>query len=360
MRAFVIGGATLDTIISYENMESMTHRKEEFEQTYLLLREGAKIEVLDQRYFSGGGATNASVSFRRQEFDVTLFCKMGRDLPGEIILKELVSYGINTTAIRFSDMEGTASSFVVPSLSGDRTLFAYRGANTTLLSEELPIGSMKGADFVYITSLSRASAVHLPELVQAAGALNIPVAVNPGISQLKLGSGFLKEALSGIEILITNYEEAQQFMASLMQIDPFYGSPSSGVLMQEVFSLKAYFEKILSLGPRVVVVTNGREGVYVATHEQIYFHPAKEISVVNTLGAGDAFGSSFVGCYYAGDGIEEAIRAGIVNSASVIAYPDAKSGLLSRENLKKEIKALGVDSLTRSDLSFPPENAGSL
>jgi sugar/nucleoside kinase (ribokinase family) len=351
MRAFVIGGATLDTIISYENMESMTHRKEESEQTYLLLREGAKIEVLNQHYFSGGGATNAAVSFRRQEFDVTLFCKMGRDLPGEIILKELESYGINTASVQYSATEGTASSFVVPSLSGDRTLFAYRGANTTLLSEELPIDAMKDSDFVYITSLSRDSSVHLPELVQAAAALKIPVAVNPGISQLKLGSGFLKEALYGIEILITNYEEAQQFMASLMQLDhPFIQGPSSGILMQESFGLKAYFEKVLSLGPRVVVVTNGREGVYVATQDQIYFHPVKEVSVVNTLGAGDAFGSSFVGSYYSGDGLDKSIRAGIVNSASVIAYPDAKSGLLSRENLKKEIENLSESLLMKSSL----------
>jgi sugar/nucleoside kinase (ribokinase family) len=314
-----------------------------------LLREGAKIEVVSQQYFSGGGATNAAVSFRRQGLDVTLFCKIAKDLPGEIILKELVSYGINISSVRFSSIEGTASYFVVPSLSGDRTLFAYRGANTTLLSEELPIDAMQGSNFVYITSLSRASAVHLPALVEAARELNIPVAVNPGISQLKLGSGFLKEALSGIEILITNYEEAQQFMASLMQVEGSVGAPSAGLLMQEIFSLKAYFEKVLSLGPRVVVVTNGREGVYVATKDSVFFHPIKEVSVVNTLGAGDAFGSSFVGCYYAGDAIEEAIRAGIVNSASVIGYSDAKTGLLSREFLMAETKKLNPDALTRTE-----------
>ncbi len=348
MRAFVIGGATLDTIISYENMESMTHRKEEFEQTYMLLREGAKIEVLSQQYFSGGGATNAAVSFKRQGLAVTLFCKVAKDLPGEIILKELMSYGINVSSVRFSESEGTASSFVVPSLSGDRTLFAYRGANTTLLSEELPIEAMNGSDFVYITSLSRASAVHLPALVEAARELNIPVAVNPGISQLKLGSGFLKEALGGIEILITNYEEAQQFMVSLMQMEESFTAPLTGLLMQEMFSLKGYFEKVLSLGPKIVVVTNGREGVYVATKDYVFFHPVKEVSVVNTLGAGDAFGSSFVGCYYSGDKIEDAIRAGIVNSASVIGYSDAKSGLLNRETLMEEVRKIDMTALTQT------------
>ena len=353
MRVLAIGGATLDTIISYENMESMTHRKEEFEQTYLLLREGAKIEVMEQKYFSGGGATNAAVSFKRQGLDVRLFCKIAKDLPGEMILNELNACGIDTSSVRFSEQEGTASSFVVPSLSGDRTVFAYRGANATLLSEELPLQDMKGVDFVYITSLSKASSLHLPELVEAAFKSKIPVAVNPGISQLKLGSGFLKEALSGIEILITNYEEAQQFMLSLLvhqQNKNIQKWDVTGILMQEPFSLKAYFEKILSLGPKVVVVTNGREGVYVATEKGVFFHPIQEVKVVNTLGAGDAFGSSFVSFYYQGFGLEKAIRAGIANSASVVSYSDAKTGLLTQEVLIKKIESLS--SLPLKQRSF--------
>jgi sugar/nucleoside kinase (ribokinase family) len=354
MRAFVSGGATLDTIISYEEMESLTHRKEGFEQSYLLLREGAKIEVSDQKYFSGGGATNAAVSFKRQGLDVRLFCKVGRDLPGEMILKELEGFGVDTSEVRFSSEEGTASSFVVPSLSGDRTLFAYRGANTTLLSEELPLQSIKGSNFIYITSLSKASALHLPALVQAASTLKVPVAVNPGISQLRLGSGFLREALSGIEILITNYEEARQFMDSLSaqkEAGHEKNLEMTGILMQETFSLKSYFERILSLGPKIVIVTNGREGVYVATHKGVYFHPIQEVNVVNTLGAGDAFGSSFASFYYRGFGLEKAIRAGIVNSASVVSFSDAKTGLLSQEVLMQKIEHLSSVPLKQTSFS---------
>lgn len=347
MKAFVIGGATLDTIIEYEDMESMTHQGEDFRKSYLLLGEGAKIEVKSQKVFSGGGATNTAVAFRKLGMDVTLFCKMAKDSAGEAILSELKSFGINTDEIRYSQTEGTANSYVVPSLSGDRTLFAYRGANTTLLNEDVPADAMKDADFIYITSLSQASAEKLPNIVETAKSLNVPVAVNPGISQLKSGCSYLRKALSGIDILITNYEEAEAFTYSLSEGCMVDQNTQGGLLNGTRFALRNYFDMILEMGPKVVVVTNGGDGVYVSTKDEILFHEIKKSKIVNTLGAGDAFGSSFVGCYYMGDGLAEAIRAGIVNSASVIGHPDAKSGLLTRDEIAAEIKNIPATMLEK-------------
>ncbi|NCX94216.1 MAG: carbohydrate kinase family protein [Gammaproteobacteria bacterium] len=352
MKAFVIGGATLDTIIRYEEMERLTHKGRNFERNYLLLEEGSKIEVAEQQYFSGGGATNAAVSFKRLGIDVELLCKIAKDAAGEVILKELKNYGVDTSQICYSDKEGTAASFVVPSLSGDRTVFAYRGANTTLLSEELP-QALGHCDFAYITSLSKASSQRLPEIVKFAKEHDVAVAINPGVSQLKIGSGFLKDSLWGVDILITNLQEAEQLMSSLLRSDDQLRhrieedhSPHVGRLDERMrfedsyFSLRQYFKEALKLGPKVVVVTAGSEGVYVATQENLYFHPAKKVNLVNTLGAGDAFGSSFVASYFLGDSIENAIRAGIVNSASVIMHPDAKTGLMDRAAILKEISTL--------------------
>jgi sugar/nucleoside kinase (ribokinase family) len=95
-----------------------------------------------------------------------------------------------------------------------------------------------------------------------------------------------------------------------------------------------------------VVVTNGAEGVYVATNDRLYFHKSMHVKVVNTLGAGDAFGSSFVGALYAGNDVSDAIRYGIVNSASVIQHAGAKTGLLSAAALKERISKLDSSLLT--------------
>lgn len=343
-QVFCIGGATLDTIIEYEEMETLIHQKQGAEQSYLLLEEGKKIEVTHQQSFSGGGATNAAVSLKRLGLDAKLFCKIGEDPAGNMVFQELKNMGLDTDHICVTKMAGTATSFVVPSLKGDRTLFAYRGANSTLLAEDIPEDLIKAADFLYITSLSRASAAHLPDIVKLAQLHGTKVAINPGSSQLKRGSGFLKDALFGIEILILNYEEAQLLMASLLNQAPEITSQSEHEQLLEqsktAFSLREFFRLVLSQGPKIVVVTNGSKGVYVCQGEQLFFHQAVKVDVVNTLGAGDAFGSSFVGAYLLGKSIPDAMRFGVLNSASVVSYSDAKSGLLSREILESKVEKL--------------------
>ncbi len=344
-KVLVIGGATLDTIIQYEEMETLIHQRRDQIQSYLLLEEGKKIEVSAQQIKSGGGATNTAVSFKRQGFDVDLFCKLGKDVAGEAVLRELQGYGLDTSMIRFDDQIGTASSFVVPSLKGDRTVFAYRGANAHLLDNDLPLAQIKETDLVYITSLSKASAAHLPAIVAEAKKHQVKVAVNPGVSQLKKGGSDLQESLSGIDVLILNQEEAQTFMITLLQDEGL----SEGSFAVGYFNLKEFFKKILSLGPKVVVVTNGGEGVHVATADKIYFHKAPKVKIVNTLGAGDAFGSGFTGAYYQSGDIAYAIRAGVANSVSVIQYPDAKKGLLAHQDLKNKLSELAPDALSVSD-----------
>ncbi len=340
-KVLVIGGATLDTIIHYEDMETLIHQRADQIQSYLLLEEGKKIEVSSQQATSGGGATNAAVSFKRQGFEVNLFCKLGKDVAGEMVLEELKRYGLDTSNIRFDDQVGTASSFVVPSLKGDRTVFAYRGANAHLLDDDLPLAQIKQADFMYITSLSKSSANHLSTLVAEAKKHQVKIAVNPGVSQLKKGGRILQDSLPGIDTLILNQEEAQTLMISILQDEGL----SEGSFAMGYFNLKEFFKKVLNLGPKIVIMTNGAEGVHVATKEHLYFHKAPKVKVINTLGAGDAFGSGFTGAYYQHGDIIQAIRAGVVNSASVIQHSDAKTGLLSATDSALQLKNIALDAL---------------
>ncbi|MDF2940633.1 MAG: carbohydrate kinase [Gammaproteobacteria bacterium] len=361
-KVLVIGGATLDTIISYEDMETLVHQRQNSQQSYLLLEEGKKIEVTEQKTSSGGGATNAAVSFKRQGYEAAVVCKLGKDAAGQMVLDELEKYGIDLSLVSYTDKMGTAGSFVVPSLKGDRTVFAYRGANANLLPADIPLDKVCDSQFVYVTSLSRASAERLPEIAKQAKDHGVRMAVNPGISQLKLGSSFLKSALGGIDTLILNYDEAMQFMISLMQADASLresvetaNKSSQGAdrlleakisFQDSYFNLRQFFKEVLKLGPKVVVVTNGAEGVYVATKDRLYFHKSMQVKVVNTLGAGDAFGSSFVGALYAGNSVPDAIRYGIVNSASVIQQAGAKTGLLAAKDLKEAVSKLDKSLLT--------------
>jgi sugar/nucleoside kinase (ribokinase family) len=92
-------------------------------------------------------------------------------------------------------------------------------------------------------------------------------------------------------------------------------------------------------------VTDGKHGVYVATKDMLYFHPAAQVKSVNTLGAGDAFGSCFVASILQGKKLEDAIRCGIINAGSVIMHHGAKTGLLSLTELNKSLEKLNKNTL---------------
>lgn len=347
IKALTIGGATLDTIIEYEEMFTMSMQKKDTTQSYMLLGEGAKIEVKEHNSFSGGGATNAAVSLKKQDIDVSFFGKIGNDLAGEKITQELSDFDIDISNIRYSDKYGTATSYVIPTLSGDRTIFAYRGANKDILKDDLPSQAIVDSDFIYITSLSKSSAARLPEIVKLASENNTKVAINPGSSQLSVGESFIKDSMFGIDILVLNYEEAQKLMLSLLSSNDKDVAESKDRLetsldegksdfLNATFRLKDFFTICLDLGVRIIVVTDGGNGVYAANRENIYHSESLNIkNVVNTLGAGDSFSSTFCANIYKGNSIQESLKYALINASHVIQYPDAKSGLQTSESLEK-------------------------
>jgi fructose-1-phosphate kinase PfkB-like protein len=115
-------------------------------------------------------------------------------------------------------------------------------------------------------------------------------------------------------------------------------------------SLPDYFTYILKSGPRIAVVTNGAEGVYVATQNTLHFHPSLPAKVVSTLGAGDAFASCFVAMLAQQKSIEESLVCGIINSSSVINFLGAKTGLLTQQELANRFKSVGTRKIRSFNL----------
>lgn len=364
-KVLTIGGATQDYIIEYNDPETLDLHSAKQDISYLLLEEGKKIEVTKWRVFTGGGATNSAASFKRLGFDVAPCCVIGDDIPGQGVLDELSRSQIDISFIHKIAGQSTGSSFVVPSLKGDRAVFAYRGVSSMLKEEHISESKIAEIDFIYITSLSGEASSLFPYITKLAKKYNKLVAANPGGSQLDAGSSFVKNSLVEIDILILNHEEAKLLWASLLHQDvitkskpPESEEETPKLLFEDMpedisFNVRTFFEKILKRGPSIVVVTNGDEGVYVAENNEvdtIYYHPSLKGDVVNTLGAGDAFGSCFVACIMNGDLIEDAMRKASVNSLSVIGHMDAKTGLLTEKQLASELKKHKKINLTQYEL----------
>lgn len=363
MKILTIGGATTDIFITCKHAERLSLDLYDEQLSFLLLEEGHKIELDTLAFHTGGGATNSAVSFKKLGFEVAICCKVGNDQPGLFIKQRLASSGIDTSHIISSSDFKTGHSFIIPCKGGDRTVMVYRGASTHLIHQELPTDLYKEYNNVYITSLSGHASHLLVPIVQAAKAYDALVCTNPGTSQLAIGAHSIYEALPYIDIFILNSSEACTFMLSMAQRDvdvhqkvlntqlsylkknhtKTHTTKYEPELMKSpisyhtiCFDIRLFFNEVLSRGPKIVVVTNGAEGVYVATKDEIIFHPSLPEHIESTLGAGDAFGSCFVAKYIEGASIKEAMLNGILQASSVISHLGAKEGLLTNDELARK------------------------
>ncbi len=385
-KILTIGSATQDIFILYEDAETLHLLRKKQKKSYILLEQGIKIDVQKLHYATGGGATNSAFSFKRLGLDVAIFCKIGTDKPGQFIFEQLNREHINTQVITQHDTISTAISFIIPTPAKDYTALVYRGTQTQLTNKDLPLSVLTRINYLYITSLAGKSNEFLPSLCQEAKKNKVTVSCNPGLDQITKHALFLHKSLSSIDILILNHVEAQKFMVSLLNHahpaqangcrENSHIAAQTSLLARQAISVKkvspgssetasqrndstahlpqlfsnfmihnditigveSYFKMILDLGPSIVVLTNSAEGVYVAIKDVIYFHPAIATQLVSTVGAGDAFGSCFVGCLALGKSIEQAILYGVLNSSSVLTYMDAKEGLLTLEQLEQRAK----------------------
>lgn len=353
-KILTIGSGIQDIFTEYHSVETLDLHTKEENVAYVCLRAGRKIELQNIVYHCGGGATNSAVSFARHGFDVEAFFKIGHDRPGDFILEKLNKENVSTAHVVRTNDAPTGQSFIIPGPHGNSAVLVYRGANITLKKEEIPEDAIKNADQLYITSLSGPAAPLLITITQLARTYNVPVAANPGTSQLHAGATFLKEALCNIDILILNSYEAELLMTSLSIEVPSLALPfdkaQDKLRLSEVgpellkkqlgststsFTLKQFFAAVHACGPKIIVVTNGAEGVYASDTNSIYFHPSIKINILSSIGAGDAFGSCFVAQLNNNKSIEDALRAGIINSSSVIKHLGTQTGLLTGKELEK-------------------------
>jgi len=358
-----IGSAMQDIFTEYEGVETLhLHTKEE-DLAYVCMRAGRKIEIQNLVYYCGGGATNSAVSFARAGFDVETFFKIGTDQAGDFILDTLAKENVTTKHVIRINQAPTGNSFIIPGPQGNSAVLVYRGANITLTQAELPESAIEHIDQLYITSLSGPAAPLLIPITQLAKKYNKPVAVNPGTSQLHAGAEFLKKALSTIDILILNSYEAELLMTSLtINLPPITIQKHLDETLPELlkkplgsattcFTLQQFFNAVHACGPHTIVVTNGAEGVYVTDKKTIYFHPSIKINIVSSIGAGDAFGSCFVAQLINNKSLEDALRAGIINSASVIEQLGTQSGLLTSDELTRRCAQLDKNLLKKYSLT---------
>lgn len=279
---------------------------------------GSKLGIDELVFATGGGATNAAVTFARFGLKTACFSRVGIDEAGDSVVRQLKEERIDTTGIQRDKERTTGYSIILVSGEGYRGILTHRGAASHLDPKLFPwhrsgkiVNRPYKASWIYITSLG-GDMKAIKNIFDHAKKMNAHVAWNPGNGELELGRKKLLPFLKMTDVLLVNREEA----AMLAHVAPRF--------------LEQAMDKLGDLPRKALVITDGKKGAHVRAHGATLYSPALRGKRLNTTGAGDAFGSGFVGALAKGHYLDDALRVGMLNSIGVVTHMGAKAGILKK------------------------------
>lgn len=271
----------------------------------------------------GGGAANVARNFLKQGLKSAVLGRISNDFFGRWLQDQLPRFGIDLSLLQVhqipedapTDYPLTTGVSQVISIEGfDRTINTWKGSGDDLRLNEVDWTRLLNAKGLYISNFSsKQDPDFLEVMVTKARKNNLTVAFNPGKSQISEGLEKLTPVLQNVDILSVNLGEAQELS----------GLPPESTLEERLKKLK-------SAGPRIVIITDGKNGAFACDGTHQYHAPVFRAEVKSTLGAGDAFCSTFMAAYMENPtDIGRALLRASANSASVVSHVGAQKGLMA-------------------------------
>ncbi len=306
------GDVTTDCFIRLH--EARVHCEMNDERCELCIKWGQKIPFESATIIRAvGNGTNAAVAAARIGLSSAAATEMGDDENGRECLKVLQDFGVHTELVGIHKGMPTNYHYVL----------MYEAERTILIKHEKYERTVPHFDeppkWFYLTSLAEGTEDFQHWIAKYAKENNVKLCFQPGTFQIKMGKDALADVYAASEIFFCNKEESQAIL----------GKP-------EEHDIKNLLSGVRALGPKIVVITDGRNGSYIMTDTgawslPMYPDPAPPIS---RTGAGDATASTTVSYLALGMEPQEALMRGLINAAAVVQKVGAQTGLLTKAEIE--------------------------
>ena len=304
-----IGSATRDVFMSTDDFVEIPG-KEFITGEGLCLPSGSKIEIKKVVFATGGGGTNAAVTFARQGFKTADIGVVGEDPNGQALLSELEKEGVDVSLFQKHNDDITAYSVILVQGNGERTILSYKGEGQHFSVMNMNFDELE-SDWVYVDSLG-GHADLMQKILDWAGEKGVKIATDPGTKEVEMGMDAIRPLLTQATIVHMNREDAAKI---------------AGVPFDQENKI---FEIMDEAVPGIFVMSNGHEGVVVSDGKNRYRAGVPDSPVVERTGAGDAFTSGFVAEYMRSGDIIKSIQFGTANASSVVTQFGSKAGILKK------------------------------
>ena len=267
-------------------------------RTYRRPNRGETVVGKEFGMFTGGKGYNQAIAASRLGANVTMVGCLGTDMFGDMFISSLQKDGVDINFVFRDPNTGTGvASPVVYESEGDNSIIIVPRANLTLTPAHIEAASsvIVAADLLMLQlEIPIETSMRAAEIAHAAG---VRVMLNPAPFS-KLPNNFYKF----IDIITPNEIEASQLTG--MQVD-------------NIETAKQIGKNIMSLGPKIVVLTLGQRGAYYFNSKEEIQIPAFKVNSVDPTAAGDAFCAGFGVAISQGQNATQAVRMG--NAAGGLA-----------------------------------------
>ncbi len=302
-----IGDTTIDAFIRIK--DASVHCDINHENCMLSMRFADKIPYeFVEEVPAVGNAANAAVACARVGLSASVRVHVGKDENGQKCIDSFKKDNVDTSLIVSEQNNKTNYHYVL----------WYEDERTILIKHEHYNYSFPKLDdppkWIYLSSVAEGTLPYHQEIATYLKTNpSVKLAFQPGTFQMKLGVDALKDLYTRTEILFSNKEESRRILQSKEE------------------DIKTLMQNIRALGPKISVITDGRNGAYLQSaegswHAPMYPDPAPP---KERTGAGDATSSTTVAYIIKGLPPQEALLRGLINSANVVQEIGAQKGLLT-------------------------------
>ncbi|BCX05957.1 MAG: kinase [Candidatus Roseilinea sp.] len=263
---------------------------------------------------SGGCAANVATCLAKLGVSVGVAGKVGDDLFGEFIRRDLALKHVDVTGIKCSAMHGTSKTVILPVTGEDRRYVHTFGANADFRASDVDRDQLTRSRVFYLggylvlPELDQTSLSELFHLARAHGAQTVLDVVVPAGSPASLD--LLADVLPHVDYFLPNDEEAEQLTGE--------GEPHRQA------------QRFLDAGCGTAVITLGHRGVLLMNRQQTIRASAFAVDVIDASGAGDAFAGGLIAGLLEGWDVVRIVRFASAIGASACTALGCNAGLFTR------------------------------
>lgn len=271
----------------------------------------------------GGAESNVAIGLARLGHTVSWASRLGNDEIGQLVLRTLRAEGVDTRSVAFDGARPTGMMFIERRIAGISRVAYYRSGSAASALEPHDLAGVlrDGIRMLHVTgitpALSASAAATTEWAVDRAKELGATVSFDVNFRAALWGRAAAAEVLGRLARKAT----------------VVFASDDELALVADGETERDAAQSLLEAGVAEVVVKRGGDGAIAWAGTDGIAVPARAVTVVDTIGAGDAFTAGYLSARLDGDDIAARLDRGAILGAFAVSAAGDWEALPRRDEL---------------------------